>query len=102
MLEVLDSKDRIPMVSKRGDWYYNFWRDEANPRGLWRRTTWESYLSDSPDWQLLLDVDALCAAEGAQWLWAGPPCCARPPGEEYRAPWWPCPPTAATPLLQGV
>src|SRR6185312_1257463 len=49
VLEVLDSKDRIPMVSKRGDWYYNFWRDEANPRGLWRRTTWESYLGDSPE-----------------------------------------------------
>src|SRR5699024_5758161 len=34
----LDSDDRIPMVTKRGDRYYNFWRDEANPKGLWRRT----------------------------------------------------------------
>ncbi|MHA7303664.1 prolyl oligopeptidase family serine peptidase [Arthrobacter sp. TMN-49] len=84
VLEVLDAKDRIPMVSKRGDWYYNFWRDEANPRGLWRRTTWESYLSSSPSWQVLLDVDDLCAAEDAQWLWAGASLLRPAPGEEYR------------------
>ncbi|HEV7167852.1 MAG TPA: prolyl oligopeptidase family serine peptidase [Micrococcaceae bacterium] len=71
VLEVLDSTDRIPMVTKRGDWYYNFWRDERNPRGLWRRTGWESYLTEQPDWQILLDVDALSAAEGVQWVFAG-------------------------------
>lgn len=84
VLEVLDSKDRIPMVSKRGDWYYNFWRDETNPRGLWRRTSWESYLGESPDWQILLDVDALCEAEDAQWLWAGASLLRPAPGQEYR------------------
>ncbi|WP_104110732.1 prolyl oligopeptidase family protein [Arthrobacter sp. N199823] len=84
VLEVLDSADRIPMVSKRGDWYYNFWRDEANPRGLWRRTSWESYLSDAPEWDVLLDVDALSSAEDAQWLWAGAAFLRPAPGEEYR------------------
>ena len=84
VLEVLDSKDRIPMVSKRGAWYYNFWRDEANPRGLWRRTLWESYLGESPDWQILLDVDALSTAEDAQWLWAGASLLRPAPGDDYR------------------
>ncbi len=84
VLEVLDSTERIPMVSKRGDWYYNFWRDEANPRGLWRRTTWEGYAAGSPDWQVLLDVDALSAAEDAAWLWAGASLLRPAPGEEYR------------------
>ena len=84
VLEVLDSKDRIPMVSKRGDWYYNFWRDETNPRGLWRRTSWESYLSDTPVWDVLLDIDALCAAEDTQWFWAGASFLRPAPGEEYR------------------
>ncbi|WP_125616070.1 prolyl oligopeptidase family serine peptidase [Specibacter cremeus] len=84
VLEVLDSADRIPMVTKRGDWYYNFWRDEANPRGLWRRTSWASYLTATPDWQLLLDVDALCAAEGADWVWAGASLLRPADGEEYR------------------
>ena len=30
---ILDSKDRIPYIRKAGQFYYNFWRDEANPRG---------------------------------------------------------------------
>lgn len=84
VLEVLDSKDRIPMVSKRGDWYYNFWRDAANPRGLWRRTTWESYLSSAPQWEVLLDIDALCASSGKDWFWAGATLLRPAPGEEYR------------------
>ncbi|MDQ0278712.1 prolyl oligopeptidase [Arthrobacter silviterrae] len=84
VLEVMDSTDRIAMVSKRGSWYYNFWRDEANPRGLWRRTTWESYLTPSPDWDVLLDVDALCREEGADWFWAGSQFLRPAPGTEYR------------------
>src|SRR5918997_5088264 len=46
--EVLDSDARIPEVSKIGDLYYNFWRDAEHKRGLWRRTTLESYRTDSP------------------------------------------------------
>lgn len=71
VLEILDSEDRIPAVTKRGNFYYNFWRDKTNPRGLWRRATWESYLQDSPEWDVLLDVDALAAAEGTDWVFAG-------------------------------
>ena len=43
ILEILDSEDRIPAVQKLGPYYYNFWRDAKNPRGLWRRTTLEEY-----------------------------------------------------------
>ncbi|HOW88963.1 MAG TPA: hypothetical protein PL037_01680, partial [Elusimicrobiales bacterium] len=35
--KVLDSAARIPYVSKHGAYYYNFWKDGKNPRGLWRR-----------------------------------------------------------------
>lgn len=41
LLRILDSKDRIPFVGKSREFYYNFWRDEKNKRGLWRRTTLE-------------------------------------------------------------
>src|SRR5438067_1801029 len=37
LLKILDSKDRIPGITKHGAWFYNFWRDETNKRGLWRR-----------------------------------------------------------------
>ncbi|MDJ0320465.1 prolyl oligopeptidase family serine peptidase [Pseudarthrobacter sp. PS3-L1] len=71
ILEVLDSTDRIAMVGKRGSWYYNFWKDQHNPRGLWRRTTWESYQEDTPEWDVLVDFDALSAAEGTEWVFHG-------------------------------
>ncbi|GAB88965.1 prolyl oligopeptidase family serine peptidase [Gordonia rhizosphera] len=70
-LEVLDTDDRIPYVIRRGEFLYNFWRDAANPKGLWRRTTLESYRTDAPDWDVLIDVDALAAAEDENWVWAG-------------------------------
>lgn len=71
VLEVLDSTDRIPMVAKHGPRYYNFWRDAEHPRGLFRRTTWESWVSEQPVWEVLLDVDALAAEDGVDWVWGG-------------------------------
>ncbi|HME79695.1 MAG TPA: prolyl oligopeptidase family serine peptidase [Mycobacterium sp.] len=70
-LEVLDTDARIPYVRRRGDYLYNFWRDAANPRGLWRRTTLDSYRSDSPDWDVLIDVDELARVDDEKWVWAG-------------------------------
>ena len=76
ILEVYDSDDRIPMLSKHGDWYYNFWQDAEHPRGIWRRTSLESYRSESPEWELVLDIDALGANEGKEWVWQGAQICA--------------------------
>ncbi|QEN12451.1 prolyl oligopeptidase family serine peptidase [Mycolicibacterium sp. ELW1] len=70
-LEVLDTDARIPYVRRRGEFLYNFWRDAENPRGLWQRTTLESYLTEDPDWDVIIDVDALAAADGEKWVWAG-------------------------------
>ncbi|WP_199178195.1 prolyl oligopeptidase family serine peptidase [Mycobacterium hubeiense] len=70
-LEVLDTDARIPYVRRRGEYLYNFWRDAANPRGLWRRTTLDSYRSESPEWDVLIDVDELARADDENWVWAG-------------------------------
>ncbi len=70
-LEVLDTDARIPYVRRRGEYLYNFWRDAANPRGLWRRTTLESYLTEDPAWDVIIDLDELAAADGEKWVWAG-------------------------------
>jgi prolyl oligopeptidase len=70
-LEVLDTDARIPYVARRGEFLYNFWRDAANPRGLYRRTTLESYRTDSPEWEVLIDVDELGRADGEKWVWGG-------------------------------
>ena len=58
-LEVLDTDARIPYVRRRGEYLYNFWRDAANPRGLWRRTTLQSYRGEEPEWDVIIDVDEL-------------------------------------------
>ncbi|WP_407524191.1 prolyl oligopeptidase family serine peptidase [Methylobacterium oryzisoli] len=67
----LDRPDKIPGVTRRGGRLYNFWQDAEHPRGLWRRTTLESYRSDEPAWEVLLDLDALAREENEDWVWAG-------------------------------
>ncbi|MEL7447080.1 MAG: prolyl oligopeptidase family serine peptidase [Pseudomonadota bacterium] len=73
-LAIYDSEDRIPYVSFRPDGLYNFWQDKENPKGLVRRTTLESYQTDEPEWEIVLDVDALAAAEGKEWVYKGSTC----------------------------
>ena len=71
LLKILDSKEKIPYVAKHGEFYYNFWRDEKNKRGLWRRTTLEEYRKPDPKWETVLDLDALAEAEKENWVWHG-------------------------------
>ncbi|MBL0144352.1 MAG: S9 family peptidase [Betaproteobacteria bacterium] len=72
--EIAQSRDRIPAISKLGPYVYNFWQDEANPRGLWRRTTLEEYRKATPAWEAVLDLDTLSAADKEQWAWKGAAC----------------------------
>ena len=74
LLAIYDSDDKIPGVYKQGEWYYNFWRDKQNPRGLWRRTTLDEYRKPKPQWEVLIDLDALNKAEGENWVWHGASC----------------------------
>lgn len=74
LLEMLDSDAKIPMVSKIGDHFYNFWRDKQHPKGLWRRTTLAEYRKDKPAWDTVIDLDALAASEKENWVWHGAQC----------------------------
>ncbi|MFK5689970.1 prolyl oligopeptidase family protein [Ornithinimicrobium sp. LYQ92] len=69
--DALEASDRIPLVSQVGDHLYGFWTDAEHPRGVWRRTTWESYRSTDPSWEVLVDVDALARDEDVPWVWQG-------------------------------
>jgi prolyl oligopeptidase len=69
--DALEAQDRVPLVGQVGDHLYGFWTDAEHPRGVWRRTTWESYRTPEPDWQVLLDVDALSREEDTPWVWQG-------------------------------
>jgi prolyl oligopeptidase len=71
LLSILDSKERIPYVVKHGRWCYNFWRDDRNVRGLWRRATLEEYKRPEPAWETVLDLDKLAETEKENWVWEG-------------------------------
>ena len=71
---VLDSKDRIPGITKMGDSVYNFWMDAQNPRGVWRKTSFAEYKKAQPKWEVVLDVDALAKAENENWVYKGSSC----------------------------
>jgi prolyl oligopeptidase len=73
-LAILESEDKIDYPTLRGDWIYNFWQDGDHERGVWRRAPVESYLSDDPRWETLLDIDALAAEEGVPWAFHGAEC----------------------------
>src|SRR3954463_125720 len=74
MVGVLTSRERIPMVSKRGEWLYNFWQDSEHPRGILRRTTLEEYRKPTPAWETVIDMDRMSAEEKESWAFKGWEC----------------------------
>ena len=72
--EVLTSDERIPYSSIRDGLVYNFWQDTTHVRGVWRRTTLASYQTDTPDWETVLDIDALSKTEDKNWVYKGVDC----------------------------
>jgi prolyl oligopeptidase len=76
-LAIAEAKDRIPTGAFIGGRIYNFWQDSDHVRGIWRRATLESYATGKPEWETVLDLDALAASEKANWVWKGAQC-ARP------------------------
>ncbi|MEP3888942.1 MAG: prolyl oligopeptidase family serine peptidase [Hellea sp.] len=73
-LEILQSKDKIPYVSYRGGEVHNFWQDATHVRGIWRKSTLESYLSDDTQWEIVLDFDKLSKDEDKNWVYKGNNC----------------------------
>jgi prolyl oligopeptidase len=63
-----------------GNFVYNFWRDEDNIRGRWRRMLLDDYVAGNEEWELVLDIDVLAEGEDEDWVWKGANCL-RP---EYR------------------
>ncbi|WP_422061602.1 prolyl oligopeptidase family serine peptidase [Sphingopyxis sp.] len=75
--EILDDNRQIADPGEvMGDTITNFWRDAANPRGIWRQSPLDAYLAGKPVWTTLIDVDALGKAEKQSWVWHGADCLA--------------------------
>ena len=70
--EILGNKDRIAFVDHIDQgMVYNFWTDETNLQGLWRRTTVEDFQKPNPSWEILLDLDKLSKDENQKWVFGG-------------------------------
>ncbi|WP_322014073.1 prolyl oligopeptidase family serine peptidase [Paraburkholderia sp. J12] len=64
-------RERPVIPSRWQAWAYDLWEDESNPKGLWRRALWADWRAGKPQWQTLIDFDALGKAEGVAWVCAG-------------------------------
>ena len=74
-LALVQARDRIPSPGFTHDGHIdNFWQDATHVRGIWRRTTIASYRTDAPQWETILDLDALSAAESKNWVYKGSSC----------------------------
>ncbi|MBC6983178.1 prolyl oligopeptidase family protein [Caulobacter sp. 17J80-11] len=81
-LAIVNATDRIPVPGfNRDGTVDNFWQDKTNVRGLWRRTSLDSYRTPAPQWETVLDFDALAKAENANWVYKGATCLS--PEERY-------------------
>src|SRR5262249_44110872 len=68
---IYDRPDKIPYVARHRWLQYNGWKEAEHPLGLWRTTTLDSFRSETPTWDVVLDLDALAAREGEDWVWSG-------------------------------
>ncbi len=71
---ILNASSRLPGVYQEEDWLYNFWRDEKNPRGIFRRTTLAEFATEEPAWEVVINIDALNEKENKQWVFKGMNC----------------------------
>lgn len=69
-----NAPDRLVVPQFQGGAVGNFWQDSTHKRGIWRETTAADFESPQPQWKTVLDVDALAAAEGRNWVWEGMNC----------------------------
>jgi prolyl oligopeptidase len=72
--ELSTATDRIAYPAFRNGRLANFWQDAEHIRGIWRFTTLNQYRAGDPQWETVLDIDALGAAEGRSWVWKGSTC----------------------------
>jgi prolyl oligopeptidase len=73
-LKVLESPTRLPSPGFRVGTIYNTWQDAQHVRGILRRTSLDSYLTDKPDWHTVIDYDALAVQDNEKWVAHGLNC----------------------------
>ncbi len=75
-LKDYNAQDKIAYGRLLGGSVHNFWQDDKNVRGVWRRTSLKSYKAGESKWITILDVDALAEKEGENWVYKARKCLA--------------------------
>lgn len=70
LLRLYNSPDRLLNIEIRRGQVYNLWKDQNHVRGIYRRSSVESYFSGRPQWQTLIDLDQLAKEEKEDWIFS--------------------------------
>ena len=72
LLHLYQSDDRVAVGHFSVDGKIsNLWTDAKNVRGVYRVSDFESYIAGQPQWENILDFDALNQQEGKNWVYKG-------------------------------
>jgi len=71
---ILTAEGRIPTGKIVGEYFYNFWQDVEHVRGILRRSDLDAFIAGAPEWEVMLDVDALEAREQQNWVYQDLDC----------------------------
>ena len=73
-LKDYNASDKIAYGRLQGGAVHNFWQDDKNVRGVWRRTSGRAYATGEPKWINILDIDKLSEEEGENWVYKAREC----------------------------
>jgi prolyl oligopeptidase len=71
---ILTDPDRFSPVTFMDAHVYQYWQTHDKPFGVWRRTPTGDYLAGTPNWETVIDVQAMATAEKARFIFAGADC----------------------------
>ncbi|GEM_PF-12026 len=71
---VLTDASRLPNVRVVGERVLDYHQSRNAPLGVWRSASKESFFSGEPEWETLLDFDALSVREGRKWIFNSANC----------------------------
>lgn len=73
-LAIVGSADKLTFGSYSDGMVRNFWQDAKHVRGLWRQAPLAGWSKGKPQWETILDFDALARDEKQNWVFKGSNC----------------------------
>lgn len=65
------AQDRTAFAYYYRGYFYNFWQDATHKHGILRRALPAEYRKPKPQWETVLDLDALSLSENENWVYKG-------------------------------